>query len=86
MSAASLATSVPVIPIETPISAFLIAGESLTPSPVTATTYPALWQPFTIISFCAGEVLAKTICPFESHFYSFLPCSDSGRPSSYNAI
>jgi hypothetical protein len=37
ISAASLATSDPVIPIETPISAFLIAGESLTPSPVTAT-------------------------------------------------
>jgi hypothetical protein len=40
ISAASLATSVPVIPIEIPISAFLIAGESLTPSPVTATTSP----------------------------------------------
>ena len=40
ISAASLATSVPVIPIEIPISAFLIAGESFTPSPVTATTYP----------------------------------------------
>lgn len=38
ISAESLATSVPVIPIEIPISAFLIAGESLTPSPVTATT------------------------------------------------
>lgn len=38
ISATSLATSEPVIPIATPISAFLIAGESLTPSPVTATT------------------------------------------------
>jgi hypothetical protein len=37
ISAASFATSDPVIPIATPISAFLIAGESLTPSPVTAT-------------------------------------------------
>jgi hypothetical protein len=37
MSAAFLATSEPE-PIAIPISAFLIAGESFTPSPVTATT------------------------------------------------
>jgi len=37
ISAAFLATSEPE-PIAIPISAFLIAGESLTPSPVTATT------------------------------------------------
>ena len=37
ISAASLATSVPTFPIAIPISAFLIAGESFTPSPVTAT-------------------------------------------------
>ena len=66
MSAASLDTSVPVMPMATlpgtsvrslswttdyctglhcthPMSAFLRAGESLTPSPVTATTLPALW-------------------------------------------
>ena len=36
MSAAFYATSEPE-PIATPIFAFLIAGESLTPSPVTAT-------------------------------------------------
>ena len=36
ISAAFLATSEP-DPIAIPISAFLIAGESLTPSPVTAT-------------------------------------------------
>ena len=38
ISAASLATSEPVNPIAIPKSACLIAGESLTPSPVTATT------------------------------------------------
>lgn len=38
ISAASLATSEPTLPIAIPISAFFIAGESLTPSPVTATT------------------------------------------------
>lgn len=37
ISAASFATSEPVIPIAIPISAYLIAGLSFTPSPVTAT-------------------------------------------------
>ena len=64
----------PVIPIEIPISAFLIAGESLTPSPVTATTSPNFWNPLTIINFCAGDVLANTICDLPNHFYNFFPC------------
>ena len=38
MSLASLATSVPWIPMAKPTSAFLSAGPSLVPSPVTATT------------------------------------------------
>jgi hypothetical protein len=38
ISAASLVTSDPEIFIEIPISPYLIAGESLTPSPVTPTT------------------------------------------------
>ena len=42
MSAASLDTSVPAMPMATPMSAFFNAGESLTPSPVTATMLPAL--------------------------------------------
>ena len=37
MSAASLETSVPVMPIATPMSAVFRAGASLTPSPVIAT-------------------------------------------------
>jgi hypothetical protein len=40
-SAAFLATSEPE-PIAIPILAFFIAGESLTPSPVTATIWPSL--------------------------------------------
>lgn len=40
ISAAFLATSLPE-PIAIPMSAFLIAGESFTPSPVTATICPA---------------------------------------------
>lgn len=38
MSDASLATSVPAMPIAKPTSAFFSAGPSLVPSPVTATT------------------------------------------------
>ncbi len=38
MSAASLATSVPSLPMATPMSACLRAGASFTPSPVMATT------------------------------------------------
>ena len=41
ISAASLETSDPEIPIEIPMSACLMAGESLTPSPVTPTMFPA---------------------------------------------
>eukprot|EP00966_Prymnesium_polylepis_P201365 4665973-Prymnesium_polylepis.1 len=41
MSAASLATSVPEMPIAMPILACLSAGASLTPSPVIAGTSPA---------------------------------------------
>ena len=40
ISAASLVTSVPVMPIATPMSAGVSAGASLTPSPVIATTLP----------------------------------------------
>ena len=40
MSAASLATSVPLIPMAMPMSACFSAGASLTPSPVMATTSP----------------------------------------------
>jgi hypothetical protein len=41
ISAASLVTSDPEIFIEIPISPYLIAGESLTPSPVTAQMNPS---------------------------------------------
>lgn len=44
-----------------PMSAFLSAGESLTPSPVTATMAPCRWHPSTMMSFCCGDVRANTI-------------------------
>ena len=40
MSAASFVTSVPVIPMAMPMSAFFSAGASFTPSPVIATMFP----------------------------------------------
>jgi hypothetical protein len=47
ISAASLETSVPEIPIATPMSAYSRAGASLTPSPVIATTYFSLLKSIT---------------------------------------
>jgi hypothetical protein len=61
MSAGSLATSVPLRPIATPMSARLSAGASLTPSPVMAITCPRRWRAWTSLSFCSGETRAKTV-------------------------
>ena len=58
MPAASLLTSVPVMPMATPTSAFFSAGASLTPSPVMATTAPRRCQASTTRSFCAGVTRA----------------------------
>jgi hypothetical protein len=57
-------TSDPEIPIEMPMSPCFMAGESLTPSPVTPTTFPIAWQAFTMSNFCAGVVRANTISGF----------------------
>ena len=58
MDAASLETSVPMIPMATPMSAFFKAGASFTPSPVMATISPFCCSPFTIRTFWAGVTLA----------------------------
>lgn len=47
MSDAYFATSVPVIPIANPTSAFFRAGASFVPSPVAATTSPNCLSPVT---------------------------------------
>ena len=65
MSAAPLATSVPAIPIATPMSACFNAGASLTPSPVMATTLPGSCRALTRRSFCSGATRAKT-CVFSA--------------------
>nr|GMD62824.1 Uncharacterised protein [Ipomoea batatas] len=60
ISELSLATSVPWIPIESPISASFKAGASLVPSPVTATMWPFFLRHCTIRSLSNGEDLAIT--------------------------
>ena len=60
MSAAFLATSVPVIPMATPMSATVNDGPSFTPSPVIDTICPLAWSAWTIWTLCCGETLAKT--------------------------
>ena len=58
MAAASLDTSLPVIPIATPMSACLRAGASFTPSPVMATILPLSCHARTILILCSGDTLA----------------------------
>mmetsp|Transcript_5083 Transcript_5083/g.18357 ORF Transcript_5083/g.18357 Transcript_5083/m.18357 type:complete len:227 (-) Transcript_5083:84-764(-) len=65
MSLASLATSVPVLPMLRPTLDSLRAGASLVPSPVTATTSPCFFSSLTKISLSLGEDLART-CNFGS--------------------
>lgn len=60
MSAAYLATSVPVMPIANPTSAFFSAGASFVPSPVTATTSPLSRRAVTSAYLSSGLDLAKT--------------------------
>ena len=61
ISDASFATSVPVRPIATPISAAFNAGESFTPSPVIAATSPFLFKDWIMRSLSAGDTLANTV-------------------------
>ena len=58
MSEAALVTSVPVMPIATPMSAACTAGASFTPSPVIATIWPRARHAFTTRSLCTGETRA----------------------------
>lgn len=60
MSEASLATSVPAIPMLNPTSACLSAGPSFVPSPVTPTISPRSWRVETRIFLSSGEDRART--------------------------
>ena len=59
MSAASMATSVPV-PMAMPTSAWASAGASLMPSPTMATTLPPACSSLTSSAFCSGSTSART--------------------------
>ncbi len=61
ISAASLDTSVPVIPIAQPMSAFFSAGASFTPSPVIATIASLFCHASTIRTLSLGATLANTL-------------------------
>src|SRR5215207_7361378 len=63
MSAASLETSVPVTPIATPMSAFLSAGASFTPSPVMATMCLFPCMASIMVSLCSGEIPSREDAP-----------------------
>ena len=71
ISAASLATSVPLCPIAIPISALFKAGASLTPSPVIATISPFFLRALTIFIFCSGITLENTSQLFTTSHNSF---------------
>ena len=60
MSDAPFVTSVPVIPMLTPMSAASIDGASFTPSPVIATTKSCDFTALTILVLCSGCTLANT--------------------------
>ena len=60
MSAASLETSVPVMPMAMPMLAVLSAGASLMPSPVMATMCPLRCSAPTMRSLCSGSTRANT--------------------------
>lgn len=65
MSAAYFATSVPARAIAKPTSAFLRAGASFVPSPVTATTLSRSLKPTTRAYLSSGRERAKTFKFFQ---------------------
>ncbi len=80
ISAACLATSVPVIPIANPTSAFFKAGASLVPSPVTATTSPNYLRPVTNKYLSSGLDLASTFRWSQNLANSSLLATTSASP------
>ena len=81
MAAASLDTSLPVIPMATPISACLSAGASLTPSPVIATIFPLSCHARTILILCSGDTRAYTEIPSTKLFSSSSDILSISAPS-----
>mmetsp|Transcript_19260 Transcript_19260/g.54969 ORF Transcript_19260/g.54969 Transcript_19260/m.54969 type:complete len:442 (-) Transcript_19260:952-2277(-) len=87
MSAACLATSVPAMPIATPIEACWSAGASLTPSPVIAVTSPcASASSLMMRCLSAGAVLQNTPSPADGASRSLRRPSASAESSAKNAL
>ncbi len=82
MAAASFETSVPVMPMATPISARLSAGASFTPSPVMATTSPRACSACTRRSFCSGVTRANTAVSAAAASNAASSSASSWRPLS----
>ena len=80
MEAASLETSVPIFPMATPMSAFLRAGASLTPSPVMATIWPFRCHALTILILCSGDTRAYTLIRSRFRSSSSSAMSSSSGP------
>ncbi|MCY1525710.1 hypothetical protein D9M68_606990 [compost metagenome] len=80
--AASLAASVPLIPMAMPMSARLRAGESLTPSPVMATRSPMACKRSTRRSLWLGLVRANTLVSFSRASSSASLSSSRSAPVS----
>ena len=74
-------TSVPAIPIPTPMLALFNAGASFTPSPVIATTLLFCFQAFTIASLFIGLTLAYTVYLFTFFINSSSLISSISVPS-----
>ena len=66
MSAAAFVTAVPVMPMAMPMSAFLMAGASFTPSPVIATMWPCSRRTSTRWTLSWGETRPMTPMPSTS--------------------
>lgn len=86
-----LATSVPAIPMANPTSAFLRAGASFVPSPVTATTYPLSFNPVTNAYLSSGLDLANTnslslILSNSSPFWIVSTLSSFSNSSAYLTV
>eukprot|EP00964_Phaeocystis_antarctica_P097700 scaffold63781_cov63-Phaeocystis_antarctica.AAC.1 len=74
MSAACLETSVPAIPMATPMAACCSAGASLTPSPVIAATSPSPCSCLSNRCLSAGSARQKTMLLVVSSWF----CAASG--------
>ena len=77
-----LVTSVPVMPMATPMSADLTAGASFTPSPVMATMLPWRCKDSTILSLCSGATRAYT----DTSDVALSSAASSGSWSSWSPV